>query len=149
MEPTSELAQLLVRGGQLDERPLEVLLGAGGVGAKRSRGEVDRVGDGDEVLLGAVVEVPLEALPLGVAGGDDACARAPDLLLDLLARRHIEAAEEIAKGALGIVDDRRCPVDDETLAVRADVLVLDHARWVAGVHPLEVLAARAGRLPRR
>ena len=76
-----------------------------GVGAERSRGEVDRVGDGDEVLLGAVVEVPLEALPLGVAGGDDACARAPDLLLDLLARRHVEAAEEIAKRALGVVDD--------------------------------------------
>ncbi len=97
------------------------------------------MGDGDEVLLGAVVEVALEALPLGVAGRDDAGSGAPDLLLDLLAGRHVEAAQEVAQRALGVVHERRGPVDDEPLAVGPDVLVLDDAGRVARPHPPEVL----------
>ena len=98
MEPARELAKLLVRGVQLDERPLEVLLRLrrDRVRSERRR-EVDGVRDADEVLLRAVVEVPLEPLPLGVARRDDARARAPDLLLDLLARRDVETAEEVAQ----------------------------------------------------
>ena len=127
MEPARELAQLLVRGVELDERPLEVLLGRLGSSSSSRMPEVDGVGDADEVLLGAVVEVPLEPLPLGVARGDDARPRAPDLLLDLLPRGHVEPAEEVAQPVVGVVHDGRRPVDDEPLAVGRDVLVLDDA----------------------
>ncbi len=85
------------------------------------------------------MEVPLEPLSLRVAGRDDARPRAPDLLLGLLARRHVEPAQEIAERALGVVHDRRSPVDDEALAVRADMLVLDGAGRLAVAHPHEVL----------
>ena len=37
-------------------------------------GETQLDGEGDEMLLGAVVEVAFELAPLGVAGGDDAGA---------------------------------------------------------------------------
>ena len=100
------------------------------------------MGDGDEILLGAVVEVALEALPLGVAGRDDARSGAPDLLLDLLAGGDVEPAEEIPERALGVVDDGRGPVDDEPLALRRDVLVLDDPRRVVRPHAAKVLAAR-------
>ena len=81
MKPSCELAQFLVGRRQLDQRSLEVLLGFPRVGVERPGREVDRVRDGDEVLLGAIVEVPLEPLSLRVAGRDYARPRAPDLLL--------------------------------------------------------------------
>jgi hypothetical protein len=100
---------------------------------------VDGVGHADEVLLGAVVEVALQALSLGVARRDDARPRAADLLLDALPRCHVEPAEEVPELVVGVADDRRGPVDDETLPVGADVLVLDDAGGIVLPQMGEVL----------
>ena len=100
---------------------------------------MDGVRDADEVLLRPVVQVPLEPLPLGVARRDDARARAPDLLLDLLPRGDVETAEEVAKPVLGVVHHGRRPVDDEPLPVGRDVLVLDDPRRVVVPESDEVL----------
>jgi hypothetical protein len=43
-------------------------------------GHADRQGDADQALLGAVVDVALQAAALLVLGGDDALARRPELL---------------------------------------------------------------------
>ena len=64
---------------QLGDRVLEVALDlvdhrqrVGGIVLDRVLGETQLDGEGDEMLLGAVVEVALELAPLGVAGRDDA-----------------------------------------------------------------------------
>ena len=150
MEPAGELAELLVGPGQLDQRPVEVLLRLVRVGAQLADREVDGMRDADEVLLRPVVEVPLEPLPLGVARRDDARARAPDLLLDLLPGGDVEPAQEVAEPALGVVHDRRRPVDDEPLARSAPTCSYS---TTPGGSPsrrrVEVLARRGRRPPLR
>ncbi len=96
------------------------------------------VGDAHEVLLGAVMEVALEALPLGVAGRNEPGPRAANLLLDLLPRGHVEPAEEVSKPVVHVADDRRGPVDDEPVAVGCHVLVLHDTGRVAAAESLEV-----------
>ena len=143
MEPAGELSKLLVRGVELAEGSLEVLLGLAGVGSQRACGEMHRVRDADKVLLCPVVKVALEALSLGVARQDDARARAADLLLDRLARGHVETAEEVSGVSGGVLDDRRRPVHHEARAVGRIVLVLDDAGRVTAEQACEVeLGAR-------
>ena len=55
--------------------------GVVGVVLDRIPGEAQLDGEGDEVLLGAVVEVALELAPLGVAGRDDAGPRLLQLVV--------------------------------------------------------------------
>ena len=73
MQTRRELAQLLQRRGQLLLRRVEQprLVGVGRE-VHGEEAELDR--EGDELLLGAVVQVALEPPALGVAGADDAGA---------------------------------------------------------------------------
>ena len=78
------------------------------------------------------------ARKLGVARRDDARARAADLVLDVLPRGHVEAAQEVAALAVLAGHLGRGPVHDEVLALHRDVVVLDHPGRVALQHALEV-----------
>ena len=74
MDPAGELAQLVERGGELLARAASRTLGRRlGVGVDLRLREPERERERDEALLGAVVEVPLEAAPCLVAGLDDPC----------------------------------------------------------------------------
>ena len=83
--------------------------------------------DGDEPLLGAVVQVPLDAPPLGVARGDDPRARIgqvahraaqvgdvaddrDDLVGAGRSRSHLELALLAQVGAEGVLDRRELPL---------------------------------------
>ena len=59
--------------------------------------------------------------------------------LDPLAGCHVEPAEEVAEAAVRVVDHGGRPVDDETLSVCPDVLVLDDPSRVVGTDAREVL----------
>ena len=71
MDPAGELAQLLQGLGQLAARAGDELLGLAGVAADPALDERELQGQGDQPLLGTVVEVALDAPSLGVGGGDD------------------------------------------------------------------------------
>ena len=77
VQPAGELAELL-------ERELEVFADAVEHRFRRRRVVVQRLlghpeveGEGDEALLGAVVQVAFESPPLGVAGVHDAALASP------------------------------------------------------------------------
>ena len=80
MDAARELAQLVERLGELVAGGVDEQLGRRRVLADVPLEEAQLHGEGDEALLGAVVEVALEALALGVAGRDEALARRPQLL---------------------------------------------------------------------
>jgi hypothetical protein len=75
MEALHELPDLLQRQGQLGLRGLDESRCLLRLALEPPADEVKVQGDRDEPLLGAVVEVPLDAPPLRVPRGDDACAR--------------------------------------------------------------------------
>ena len=108
MDAADQVADLL-------ERRLRLLVGLGdqrraalGVGLEALAGHAEVHGEGDEALLGAVVEVALDAPALGlgaVDGRGPAGLGATDLLAQLVAaagteqpagRSHVEAAEHHA-----------------------------------------------------
>ena len=95
MEAAGELAQLLERERQLGGGRAEAARRRLRVAAEPRLREPERERERDEPLLRAVVEVPLEAPPLGGLGLDDPRPRAPDLLLLALLLGHVDAADEV------------------------------------------------------
>ena len=79
MDPARELAQLLERLRELVAGGRHELLRQRRVGVDAALDHPQLERDGDEPLLCAVVEVALQPPPFGVAGGDDALARGPQL----------------------------------------------------------------------
>ena len=71
MEAAHELADLLERERELGLRRVDQLRHLGRIGLEAALDQVQMERDGHEPLLGAVVQVALDAAPLGVAGGDD------------------------------------------------------------------------------
>ncbi len=80
MDSAGELTELLQTERELFARLREQLRRSRRVGRQLRLGEAKAESERDEALLCAVVEVPLEPLPLGVAGLDDARARRGQLL---------------------------------------------------------------------
>ena len=75
MDPPSQVAQLGQRQAGLVTGVLDQLDGLGVARLGATFGHAQRQGQRHEALLRAVVEVALDAPPLGVTGGDDARAR--------------------------------------------------------------------------
>ena len=87
MQPAGQLAQLLEAGVELTGRVLQQLAPPGRIGlVEPGLGDAEEQRRRDEPLLGAVVEVALEAPTLLVAGADDAGARRLEVLTCLGAR---------------------------------------------------------------
>ena len=74
---SSSTARCKLGGGIVNRRPR----GAIGVACELGLNETQPKQQDDEALLGAVVQVPLQSLPLGVGGGDDPCPRGPQVPL--------------------------------------------------------------------
>ena len=75
MEAADELADLFERERQLGLRRRDQLRHLGRIGLEPALDQVQVQRDGHEPLLGAVVQVSLDAAALGVARGDDPGAR--------------------------------------------------------------------------
>ena len=86
-----------------------------GVGRELGLREPQRERERDEPLLGAVVEVALEAPALGVLRLDEPRARGPDLLQVPLPLGDVDAAEQVLRPVVEPtrggrpVDERRSP----------------------------------------
>ena len=134
MQAARELAEILDRPLELRERAVDERLElrvARGLLAERAKRE-QRCG---EALLGAVVQVPLEAPPLLVAGAHDPQARRPELL---------ELRDEIAMEAVPLhrdadhrderAEELRCLEQAAAMQHRADLprRVLDRGHHRAG-----------------
>ena len=78
MDAAGELAQLAERDRELLGQPVDERLGVGVAHARLQEPQVER--EADELLLGAVVEVALEAPARGVGRLHDAHPRDPQLL---------------------------------------------------------------------
>jgi hypothetical protein len=79
--PRGQLAQLLERVLELLARGGQVGAGTVGIGLEAPLDHAQLERERHEPLLGAVVEIALQAPALGVAGLDDAGARARELLV--------------------------------------------------------------------
>jgi hypothetical protein len=79
MQAAGELAQLLHPLGQLGAGRGHERLGRRGVAPDAGLDQLELEREGDEPLLGAVVQVGLEPAPLGVARRDEALPRRPQL----------------------------------------------------------------------
>ncbi|HYZ53482.1 MAG TPA: hypothetical protein VE733_08280 [Streptosporangiaceae bacterium] len=80
METAGDLAQLLQRAGHLGDRAVQLprqLTGPGGCGRLRL---AQLQGQGDQALLGAVVQITLDAAPGGIGGGHDPRPRGGQLV---------------------------------------------------------------------
>ena len=105
---------------------LEHGLGRRRVAADLRLGEAERERERHQPLLGAVVEVPLEAASRFVAGLDDAGARRAELLLLALAVADVREQGEVADHGVGRITDRsRRDLDVDQAAVLAESLALD------------------------
>ena len=80
MQAAGELAELLERLLEVVADALEHRLGRARVVVQRLLGHPQVEGEGDEALLGAVVQVPFESPSLGDACFDDPGARVPHLV---------------------------------------------------------------------
>ena len=133
-----ELAELLVRGVQLDEGALEMLLRALRIVVEQAQTEMH-----GETLTRCCWapswrlrsrrfrSVSLAEMMRARERRISSSTRFP--------RGDVEAAEEVSEAILRVVHDRRGPVDDEPFAVRGDMLVLEDARRVVRPQPREVL----------
>ena len=101
--------------------------------------EPQRERERDEALLRAVVEVPLQAAPLGRLDLHDPLPRRVDLALVLPCARDVDAAEEVALLAV-LVDDRDAPPGDAPRPAGPCQRACSRARR---------RAARSARAPRR
>src|SRR5687768_15662692 len=86
METAGELAQLVVGFGEEDARLLEVVLRRRWIVRERAEREIDPEEHSSQLLLRAVVQVPLELLPSVVGGAHDSRTRGAHLLLSSLVR---------------------------------------------------------------
>ena len=86
MDPAGQLAQLLDREPRLLARLGDQRRGGGRVVDARLR-QPERERQGDQPLLGAVVQVTLDPAALGVAGGEDAGARVAQVVDPLVQLR--------------------------------------------------------------
>ena len=103
MDPASELTELLQTERELVARPREQLRRGCRVVGKPRLGEAKAERERDQALLRAVVEVPLEPPPLGVAGLDDARARCGQLLAGLrVGERDGDEARELLEVRLDV-----------------------------------------------
>jgi hypothetical protein len=101
MDPTSELTELLEPEGQLVARLRDQRRSGRRVFRQLRLGDAQPEREGDQALLRAVVEVPLEPAPLGVSRLDDACPRRRQLLAGLGVReRDRDKARELLQPLL-------------------------------------------------
>ena len=107
MDAARELAQLLEALGELLAGLVQDLRGGRRVVRDARPREAHLERDGDEPLLGAVVEVALEAPAGGVAGLDDARARGGQLVARVGAReRERDELGEALEALLGVRGER-------------------------------------------
>ena len=106
MQAAGELAQLGVGERRLLAHALEQRGGALGVVADTAQGEAGEMAEGEQALLGAVVEVAADAAALVVGGLDHAGARRGDLGL-VLAQGDLVAAALDLGGRAGGEDRQR------------------------------------------
>ena len=92
---------------------------AAGVERELALRQPQRERERDEPLLRAVVQVPLEPPPLGVAGLDEPHARAAELGLVPRALADVEARQEQPRVALRHLDLRERPLDHDLAAAVA------------------------------
>ena len=95
MDAAGQLAQLLERVRELGAGPAEELSRGVGIARQPGLSEPQRKRERDEPLLRAVVQVAFEPPAFGVAGLDDARARAAQLLLVGGALGDVDAADEM------------------------------------------------------
>ena len=114
VDALGELAQLGERVGELAPRLLEQGLDGRGVALGAGVGEPERHRDGDEALLGPVVQVALDPPALHLRGLDDPDARGAELLQPgaQLGLQALVLEREPGRGArrgdqLGVVTERR------------------------------------------
>ena len=86
VDPARELAQLVEGRAEFRLRVGDELMGPQGVVVDHAVRHPQLKRERDEPLLRAVVQVPLEAAPLGVSGLDDAGARRGELLVRICVR---------------------------------------------------------------
>src|SRR4051794_29253540 len=123
MNPARELPKLLERDRQLARCAAEQFLCRGRVGSELGLDEAQADGQRDEALLGAVVQVALEAPPRFVARRDESRPRGTKLFFVTLPFRDVEPARDDAHDVARVVADRcAAPGDHATLAasVRED-----------------------------
>ena len=126
---------------------------ASGSAGQLRLGEAKAESERDEALLCTIVKVPLEPLPLGVAGLDDARARRGQLLAGLRVcerdgdevREFLEASLDVGWESLGLVEGDRggapeSPGDNDRSRhsrahARRDHVLLDVGRLVLQVDP--------------
>ena len=103
MKATCELAELLEREFQVLADAREHCLRSRRILAQGFLGDPQVDGEGDEALLGAVVEVALEPSALGHAGFDDARTRGGQLIVCLGAlERERDEVREVGETLLCI-----------------------------------------------
>ena len=125
MQATGELAELLERLLEVVADALEHRLRGRRIVVQGFLGHPEVEGEGDEALLGAVVQVPFEASPLGDACFDDAGARVPDL---------VELGPQLHEEALVLECEPGCAGDGvEQCRVLAQRRVVDERRDLAAV----------------
>src|SRR5213078_2065116 len=151
MDPAGQLAQLVEGELELLLRPFDELERAPVLLRKAVAGESQREGERDEPLLGAVVEVALEAPPFLVLRPEEPHAGGAEVALSLLALGDV--ADEAGEGGRsGQRDARDRELDRELGAVGAhagDLEPLAEDSRVTGVEvtgePGAVLVAKARR----
>ena len=111
MDPACEVAQLSERLAELAPGLVDRALRLGVVlEALLEEPELER--EGDETLLGAVVEVALEPAPLGVARLDHLGTRGAELALGALALRDVGEDDHVADDLARLITNRGgCDLD--------------------------------------
>ena len=128
MQAAGELAEFFERLLEVVTDAAEHCLGRGRIVAQRLLGHPQVQGEGDEALLGAVVQVPFQAPPLGDARLDHPRARVPHL---------VELGAQLCEEALVLECEPGCAGDGvQERGVLAQRRVVDERGDLAAV-PLE------------
>ena len=131
MQAACELPELLERLGELEARRREDLRRLADVVGELRLRESERERERREALLGAVVEVSLEATAGGVGRGHDPAARGPHLLFLALALGDVGAGDQYARDAPLVEDRRRRPGDRPLAAAAREPARLSLGLWNA------------------
>ena len=83
VDAAGQLAQLVQRAGRLADQRVQLRRQLVGLGRHRRLRRAQAQGEGDQPLLGAVVQVALDAAPGVVGGGDDPRPRRGELGVEL------------------------------------------------------------------